>query len=118
VTAKSGTWHLGVRARPKAPWSGDGLLTEVPFTGERRWVSANQVKHEGPVPRERAKPGEASCRPAGAGEAVPGARLRVSDDGSSFGEGSSSSGARVGARGVNDPGGSARSIPHPPRAYA
>jgi len=54
VTAKSDTWHLGVRARRKALWSGDGLLTEVPFTGKRRQALASQVKQTKRVPRERA----------------------------------------------------------------
>jgi len=59
----------------------------------------------------------ASCRPAGAGKAVPGARLRVPEDGSIAGKGSTSSDA-FGARGVHDPGGPARGIPQPPRAHA
>jgi len=116
MTAKSGTRHLGVRARRKALWSGGGLLTGEPFTGKRRRALANQVKQPG---------GSRASEPSLASQAAvrlePAKRCLGATEGArgwfDSGQGSTSS-DDVGARGVDGPGGPERGSPPSLRAHA
>lgn len=117
-------------AAPRGPDTTEGALVfcgpreGVPFSGKRRGILAVQVKHAGFVAAQaEARLGNASCRPAGAGEAVPGARQRASEDGSSSVKAPPAvlrRNSAFAARGVKSPEQTsyARVATRPPRAHA